>query len=78
MSSHLGAYGCDIVEHQQFDDPVSGRLFMRTRASTRTELDTPGRAGFADVAAAFGMEYTFHPRRDVRVLVMVSKSEHCS
>jgi len=32
VSSHLGAYGCDIVEHQQFDDPVSGRLFMRTRA----------------------------------------------
>ena len=76
VSSHLGAYGCDIVEHQQFDDPVSGRLFMRTRASTRTELDTLA-AGFADVAAAFGMEYAFHPRRDVRVLVMVSKSGHC-
>jgi len=76
VSSHLGAYGCDIVEHQQFDDPVSGRLFMRTRASTDTELDTLA-AGFADVAAAFGMEYAFHPRRDVRVLVMVSKSGHC-
>ena len=47
VSSHLGAYGCDIVEHQQFDDPVSGRLFMRTRASTDTELDTLA-AGFAD------------------------------
>ncbi|WP_433035187.1 formyltetrahydrofolate deformylase [Actinomycetospora sp. CA-053990] len=76
VSSHLGAYGCDIVEHQQFDDPVSGRLFMRTRASTDTELDTLA-AGFADVAAAFGMEYAFHPRRDVRVLVMVSRSGHC-
>ncbi|WP_328310208.1 formyltetrahydrofolate deformylase [Actinomycetospora sp. NBC_00405] len=76
VSSHLGAYGCDIVEHQQFDDPMSGRLFMRTRASTDTELDTLA-AGFADVAAAFGMEYAFHPRRDVRVLVMVSKSGHC-
>jgi formyltetrahydrofolate deformylase len=76
VSSHLGAYGCDIVEHQQFDDPVSGRLFMRTRASTDTELDTLA-AGFADVAAAFGMEYAFHPRRDVRVLVMVSTSGHC-
>ncbi|MDD7926697.1 formyltetrahydrofolate deformylase [Actinomycetospora chibensis] len=76
VSSHLGTYGCDIVEHQQFDDPVSGRLFMRTRASTDTELDTLA-AGFADVAAAFGMEYAFHPRRDVRVLVMVSRSGHC-
>ena len=47
VSSHLGAYGCDIVEHQQFDDPVSGRLFMRTRASTDTELDTLA-AGFAE------------------------------
>jgi len=76
VSSHLGAHGCDIVEHQQFDDPVSGRLFMRTRASTGTELDVLA-AGFADVAAAFGMEYAFHPRRDVRVLVMVSRSGHC-
>jgi len=56
--------------------PVSGRLFMRTRASTDTELDTLA-AGFADVAVAFGMEYAFHPRRDVRVLVMVSRSGHC-
>ena len=76
VTAFLFGHGCDIVEHQQFDDPVSGRLFMRTRASTDTELDTLA-AGFADVAAAFGMEYAFHPRRDVRVLVMVSKSGHC-
>jgi formyltetrahydrofolate deformylase len=76
VTSFLFDHGCDIVEHQQFDDPVSGRLFMRTRATTSTDPDVLA-AGFADVASTFAMEYAFHPRRDVRVLVMVSRSGHC-
>ena len=43
VSSHLGAYGCDIVEHQQFDDPVSGRLFMRTAGVDRRRARHAGR-----------------------------------
>ena len=78
VSSHLAAYGGDIVEHQQFDDPVSGRLFMRTcvAAPDGADLDAIAR-DFAPVADAFAMDHAFHPRRAARVLVMVSRSGHC-
>ncbi|GAA4917237.1 formyltetrahydrofolate deformylase [Actinomycetospora succinea] len=78
VSSHLTAYGADIVEHQQFDDPVSGRLFMRTRvtAPEGTDLDAIA-ADFAPVAEAFAMDHEFHRQREPRVLVMVSTSGHC-
>jgi len=78
VSSHLAAYGGDIVEHQQFDDPVSGRLFLRTRvtAPAGTDLDTVA-ADFAPVAAAFAMDHAFHREHRPRVLVMVSTSGHC-
>jgi formyltetrahydrofolate deformylase len=76
VSSHLTAHGGDIVEHQQFDDPRSGRLFMRTRVRTTAGVEAVAE-GFAPVAAAFGMDYAFHPERDARVLVMVSRSGHC-
>ena len=33
VSSFLFEHGCDIVEHQQFDDNVGGRLFLRTSFS---------------------------------------------
>ncbi|MDD7968909.1 formyltetrahydrofolate deformylase [Actinomycetospora lemnae] len=78
VSGHLAAYGADIVEHQQFDDPVSGRLFLRTRVSAPagTDLDAVA-AAFAPVAEAFAMEHAFHRLTAPRVLVMVSTSGHC-
>ncbi|MEJ2860661.1 formyltetrahydrofolate deformylase [Actinomycetospora flava] len=78
VSSHLAAYGADIVEHQQFDDPVSGRLFLRTRvtAPAGTDLDAVS-ADFAPVAEAFAMDHAFHRLHEPRVLVMVSTSGHC-
>ena len=78
VSSHLAASGADIVEHQQFDDPVSGRLFLRTRvaAPEGTDLEAVA-ADFAPVAEAFAMDHAFHPLREPRVLVMVSTSGHC-
>jgi formyltetrahydrofolate deformylase len=30
VSSFLFEHGCDIIEHQQFDDTVRGQLFLRT------------------------------------------------
>ncbi|MHC1559327.1 formyltetrahydrofolate deformylase [Actinomycetospora sp. C-140] len=78
VSGHLAAHGGDIVEHQQFDDAVSGRLFLRTRVAVPDGADLDAiAAGFAPVAAAFAMEYAFHAPRPVRVLAMVSRSGHC-
>ncbi len=78
VSSHVVAHGGDIVEHQQFDDPVSGRLFMRTRVATPAGCDLDAVAqDFTPVAQAYDMHHAFHAPRVVRTVVMVSRSGHC-
>ena len=78
VSRHLAARGCDIVEHQQFDDAARHRLFMRTEIAAPDGVDLSDiTEGFDEVAARFDMDYEFHPVRDVRVLVMVSTLGHC-
>ncbi len=79
ISHFLMERGSNITEHQQFDDVVDGRLFLRT-AFTGTAPDTDVEkltADFSPVAAEFDMEYTFHNGARPRVLVMVSKFSHC-
>ncbi|MEV5716170.1 formyltetrahydrofolate deformylase [Amycolatopsis mediterranei] len=78
VTTFLVGQGCDIVEHQQFDDDVRGSLFLRT-SFTRTEqttVDDLTRA-FAPVAGDFGMEFGFSDGTPPRILVMVSKFGHC-
>ncbi|XAS69627.1 formyltetrahydrofolate deformylase [Micrococcaceae bacterium Sec5.7] len=93
VSSFLAGRGFDISEHQQFDDHVSGTLFLRTAftgargvsADSATALNGPVAsstadslaADFAGVAREFGMSFRFHDDRPQRVLVMVSKFGHC-
>jgi formyltetrahydrofolate deformylase len=76
VSSFLFSHGCDIVEHQQFDDRTSGRLFSRTAFSGETSI-ADLTAEFAPVAAEYGMDFTLSGERPTRVLVMVSKMGHC-
>ncbi|GAB3387478.1 formyltetrahydrofolate deformylase [Amycolatopsis echigonensis] len=78
VSGFLYEHGCDIGQHQQFDDAMSDRLFMRTQVSApeETDLDALSRA-FSDIATEFQMTYAFSANRNARVLVMVSKLGHC-
>ena len=78
VTSVLVDGGCDITEHQQFDDSVHGRLFLRTcfeaTSGTREQLE----ADFATVATTYGMQWELHDAsRRTRVLVMASKFGHC-
>src|SRR3712207_4846447 len=73
--------GCNILEAQQYDDLASGRFFMRvvfnpaTAATPRLEAL---QESFAPVAAQFGMLWTLRDARvPRRVLVLVSKPDHC-
>ncbi|MFD4252381.1 formyltetrahydrofolate deformylase [Amycolatopsis thermoflava] len=78
VSAYLVEHGGNIEEYQQFDDPVRKRLFLRTKVTTDTEVDLGELSrGFEPVAADFAMSYAFHPDRNARVLVMVSKQGHC-
>jgi formyltetrahydrofolate deformylase len=78
VTAFLFEQGCDIVEHQQFDDAVRGSLFLRTAFVTARETDAEAlSAAFEPVAAEFGMTFSLTGDSPQRVLVMVSKAGHC-
>jgi formyltetrahydrofolate deformylase len=78
VSSFLFAQGCDIVEHQQFDDAVRGQLFLRTAFACLDGTDADRLAAdFRPVAEEFGMTYQVAGDRPLRLLVMVSRLGHC-
>ncbi|SFR26021.1 formyltetrahydrofolate deformylase [Lentzea waywayandensis] len=77
VTSFLVDHGCDIVQHQQFDDDVRGTLFLRTAFSC-DGVEADELAGeFAKVATQFEMDFDLWDDRPPRVLVMVSKAGHC-
>ncbi|MEU0529681.1 formyltetrahydrofolate deformylase [Amycolatopsis tolypomycina] len=78
VTTFLVGQGCDIVEHQQFDDDVRGSLFLRTSftCTEQATVDDLTRA-FSPVAGDFGMEFEFSDGTPPRILVMVSKFGHC-
>ena len=78
VSAYLFEHGCDIGEHQQFDDSVRDRLFLRTQVNATHEIDLDEMArGFEPIAADFEMTFAFSDNRNARILVMVSKLGHC-
>ncbi|MEH3075419.1 MAG: formyltetrahydrofolate deformylase [Quadrisphaera sp.] len=79
VTSFLYQQGHDIVEHQQFDDALSGRLYSRTAfSSIDGGVDVAQlQAAFAPIAQKYGMDVTFSGGERQRVLVMVSKMGHC-
>jgi formyltetrahydrofolate deformylase len=79
VTAYLFGHGYDIVEHQQFDDPIRNALFLRTEVVAPDDADAEQlSAAFArEVAENFGMDFTFSDDRPQRVLVMVSRMGHC-
>ncbi|KRE67574.1 formyltetrahydrofolate deformylase [Arthrobacter sp. Soil736] len=86
VTAFLADRGFDIVEHQQFDDHVSGNLYLRTAFTGGGGFDELNQqavtaegltAEFAATAGEFGMHFTIHDGRPQRLLVMVSKFGHC-
>ncbi len=78
VSSFLFEHGCDIVEHQQFDDALRGQLFLRTAFVCAEDTDCQRlSADFGAVADKFAMTYRVSGAEPQRVLVMVSKLGHC-
>ncbi len=81
VSTYLARNDCYIAEMAQFDDDFTERFFMRTvfrfnpGASTGIEAL---RDGFAAVAADFAMQWELYSTAcPTRVLLMVSKFDHC-
>ena len=84
VTTFLADRGVDIVEHKQFDDHVSGNLYLRTAftAGAPADTDVPDTVevlteAFQPIGEDFGMNFTIHDGRPQRLLVMVSKFGHC-
>ena len=81
VTSFLADHGCYISEMAQFDDEVSGTFFMRAvfRFNAGFEGDIAEiEQGFVDVAGKFDMTWELHDAsKPMRVLLMVSKFDHC-
>ena len=81
VSGFLFERACTIRESQQYEDPDSGRFFMRTRfgsvgggALDLTELQE----AFGGVARRWDMRWRLvDPMTPSRVIIMVSKYAHC-
>ncbi|MFI7004907.1 formyltetrahydrofolate deformylase [Streptomyces sp. NPDC050145] len=79
VTAFLVGQGCDITEHQQFDDTDNGVVFLRTSFSAPddTTLDAL-QERFAATAEAYAMEWRLRDAGAApRLLVMVSKFDHC-
>ncbi|MGZ2223590.1 formyltetrahydrofolate deformylase [Glutamicibacter nicotianae] len=69
-----------IVELKQFDDMAAGRLYLRVDFAGEGQADLleQMRAEFADVAQQFEMDWQLRERGEkTKVLIMVSKFDHC-
>jgi formyltetrahydrofolate deformylase len=78
VTGYLAQMGANITEAQQFDDLEQGRFFMRVAfdpgATDREDI----REGFGPIAHEYGMAWSMQRRdRPRRVLLMVSKFDHC-
>ncbi len=78
VSGLLAAHRGNIVESDQFSDTESGQFFMRLVF----DLDETGESAlvrdFSPLAQEFAMDWRLHdPRRRLRVMILVSKAEHC-
>ncbi|MCG6659774.1 formyltetrahydrofolate deformylase [Halomonas campisalis] len=80
ITSYLSERGGYIYELSQFDDKVTGHFFLRTVFKTLPDscsLDDI-RTGFVDLADKFGLNWEMHEvNRPTKVLIMVSKFDHC-
>jgi len=84
VSGFLLDQGCDILESKQFDSQLDGHFFMRLHfASAGDSAGGPAsldslREAFVPVAEKFGMQWELRAHEAKhRVLIMVSKFEHC-
>ena len=78
VTSFLFERGGNVLEAQQFGDCQSGRFFMRVEFDSADTSREVLRREFEDVAGRFAMNWKLALRdRPRRVLLMVSKFDHC-
>ncbi len=80
VSGYLASNGAFITDSAHFGDTLSGQFFMRTvfRHDTSRLSIAAFKDGFAELGQRFGMTWAIHDAaRKARVLILVSKFDHC-
>ena len=79
VTRYLFEHRCYVTEHHSFDDQSSGRFFIRVEFRQPDGFDEQEfRAGLAERGDAFGMTFELTaPHYRPKVLIMVSKADHC-
>ncbi len=79
VSGKIFDVGGNIFESHQYNDIDNDLFFMRTTFSLAEEAGFDlFKTGFADIAAAAGMDWRIHARSDrKKVLILASRSDHC-
>ena len=80
VTSYLAGLGCYISEMHQYDDEDNQRFFMRAVCRIESPPTTIEqiRAGLDSEVTQFNMEWEiFDAAKPMRVLLMVSKFDHC-
>jgi formyltetrahydrofolate deformylase len=78
VTGNLFDAGGNIREAQQFDDPQSGKFFMRVVFNPGESDAAAFRTSFAPVAEQFGMTWNIRDTSvNRKVILMVSKFDHC-
>lgn len=78
VAGFLAARDCNIVESTQFGERANRRFFMRVLFDSHGREAPDLAAEFAEIGARFAMDWRLDDTaRKARVLVMVSKFDHC-
>lgn len=80
VSTSLYTAGANILEAQQFNDPVTERFFMRVVFALDEESHQSGAvaAALKEPVARFSMQWKLRPTAEKKkVIIMVSKLDHC-
>ena len=79
VAGTLADLDCNIEESSQFGDASTGHFFMRLLFSAPSGMDIEQlRAPFRPLARRYSMWWEMHPHaRKARMLIMVSKQDHC-
>ena len=81
VSGFLASRKCYITDMQQFDDVLTGRFFVRVSVygdPVQTPVLEALKTEFLEVAEREDMEWAIHDgEKKPRVLIMVSKFDHC-
>jgi formyltetrahydrofolate deformylase len=78
VSGFLFERGGNILDAQQYDDPETGRFFMRVVFDPAGQGLDELRAGFAALARAHAMDWSLRdPKVRRRVMILASQTDHC-